>query len=357
MATLTSSEAGKHRPAEGALLPSSPIELNLLLTWPEERTRSQWLAIVAASIALHVVLFSMVLEIPNFVGQREPEQAVIVHHIPLYLPPDVMTQKEPNRRKISKQIDLADLQAAHTQEAQRSASRPSIKRFELPKQNVTEPKKSAAQILPEAPAIAMNQSPGPLPIGSPNGISAPPPAAPSTGPFQNIGSEEPLSAHPRLVPPKPSVQATINGLTQNTNGSHLIISDDHASKPMPPSPGSLGQAGAQHAAVELQSDPEGADFKQYLTQILSIVRANWRRVIPESARMGQLRGRTVVEFIITRDGAIPKLVTSDSSGSEPLDRAAVAGLSMSNPLPPLPTDFKGYQIRLAFSFAYNMPSQ
>jgi TonB family protein len=109
--------------------------------------------------------------------------------------------------------------------------------------------------------------------------------------------------------------------------------------------------------VELQTDPEGADFKPYLRQILSIVRANWRRVIPESARMGTLRGRTVLEFIISRDGSIPKLVTADPSGSEPLDRAAVAGLSMSNPLPPLPADFKGYQIRLALSFAYNMPAE
>lgn len=356
MATVTLSEAREPRSAQ-AVLPPSPRELNLLLAWPEERTRPQWLAIIAGSIALHVILFSIAIEIPNFIGHREPEQTVIVHHIPLYLPPDVMTQKEPNRTKISKYIDLADLLPAHEQQAQKSAARPSVKRFELPKQSLAKPMNSAPQILPEAPAVAMNQSPGPLPVGSPNGISAPPPPAPSEGPFQNIGSEAPPSAHPKLAPPKPTVQATINGLAQNTNGRHLIISDDNASQPMPGSPGSLGQAGAQHAAVELQSDPEGADFKQYLMQILSIVRANWRRVIPESARMGQLRGRTVVEFIITRDGAIPKLVTSDSSGSEPLDRAAVAGLSMSNPLPPLPADFKGYQIRLAFSFAYNMPSE
>ncbi len=73
--------------------------------------------------------------------------------------------------------------------------------------------------------------------------------------------------------------------------------------------------------------------------------------------MGTLRGRTVVEFTINRDGSIPHLATADPSGSEPLDRAAVAGLSMSNPLPPLPADFKGFSVRLAFTFSYNMPSQ
>ncbi len=357
MTALILSEAGERRSAP-PVLPPSPRELNLLLEWPQ-RTRPQWLAILGASIALHLILFSIAIEIPSFVGEREPERVAIVHHVPLYLPLRVMTQKEPNRRPLSKQIDLADLIPSRDQQAQRAQARPSVKRFELPKQSVAQPVKSAPQILPQAPAIAMNQTPGPQPLGSPNGITAPPPPEPSAGPFQNIGTEQPPpTTHPKLTPPNPGVQAAINGLTQNANGSHLVISDDNnVSEPMPSAPGSLGHAGAQHAAVELQSDPQGADFKQYLRQILMIVRGNWRRVIPESARMGQLRGRTVVEFIINRDGGIPKLVTADSSGSDPLDRAAVAGLSMSNPLPPLPADFKGYQIRLAFSFAYNMPSQ
>jgi TonB family protein len=80
-------------------------------------------------------------------------------------------------------------------------------------------------------------------------------------------------------------------------------------------------------------------------------------VVPESARMGMLRGRTVVEFAINRDGSIPKMVIADPSGSSPLDRAAVAGLSMSNPLPPLPADYRGMQVRLAFTFAYNLPAK
>jgi TonB family protein len=110
------------------------------------------------------------------------------------------------------------------------------------------------------------------------------------------------------------------------------------------------------SALELESDPQGADFKPYLTRILAIVRRNWFSVLPDSARMGILRGRTTVQFIVNRDGSIPKLVIADSSGLQPLDRAAIAGLSMSNPLPPLPADFKGGLIRLQFSFNYNVPS-
>ncbi len=337
------------------VLPPSPVELNLLLQWPQ-RSRPQWTGIFTASIALHFVLFLLAIEIPG-VTPSEPVQAVRLQHIPLYLPRDVMTQREPNRQKLSKQIDLADLMASRQSQAKPSAPRPSVKRFELPKQSTPKALNNPPQILPEAPALALNQAPTPLPLGSPNGITAPPPPAPSTSPFQDVGTQAPPSAHPKLTPPKSGIQAAINGLAQNANGRHLVISDDSPSEPSLGAPGALGRHEGQHAAVELQSDPEGADFKPYLRQILSIVRANWRRVIPESARMGTLRGRTVVEFIISRDGTIPKLVTADPSGSEPLDRAAVAGLSMSNPLPPLPADFKGYEIRLAFSFAYNMPAE
>ena len=340
----------------GTVFPPSPVPLNLLLEWPQ-RSRPQWTGVFAASIALHIVLFLIAIQMPSVV-QDEPVQRVAVRHIPLYFPRDVMTQREHNRGKLSKQIDLADLLAPQQSQARPSAPRPSIKRFELPKQSpAPQQPKNAPQILPEAPAVALNQAPSPLPAGALNGITAPPPPVPSTSPFEDIGTQAPPSAHPKLAPPKSSVEAAINGLAQNANGRHLIISDDSPSEPSVGAPGSLGGHSGQHASVELQSDPQGADFKPYLRQILSIVRANWRRVIPASARMGTLRGRTVVEFIISRDGSIPKLVTSDSSGLEPLDRAAVAGLSMSNPLPPLPADFKGYQIRLAFSFAYNMPAE
>ena len=51
---------------------------------------------------------------------------------------------------------------------------------------------------------------------------------------------------------------------------------------------------------------------------------------------------------------MPKLVISVPSGAQPLDRAAVAGISASNPFPPLPVEFKGEQIRLQFTFSYNM---
>jgi TonB family protein len=336
-------------------LAPSPVELNLLLNWPD-RSRPEWAAIFGGSLALHILFFFVAIHLPSFIPRAEPEHRVIVKRIRLYVPPDILTQKAPNRQKISKSIDLADLLAQQPAQERRPSRRPSVKRFELPKQATSKAiSKTNPQILPEAPKIALNQPPAPPPVGAANGLPAPaPPPTSSPGPFQNIGAEVPPNPHPALAP-KTDVQSAVTGLPQNPNSRKLMISDENLSEAASASPGSTSTAGAPHAAVELQSDPQGTDFKPYLIRILAIVRANWRRVIPESARMGLLRGRTVMEFIIDRNGSIPKLVTADPSGSDALDRAAVAGLSMSNPLPPLPSDYKGSQVRLAFTFSYNMP--
>jgi TonB family protein len=96
----------------------------------------------------------------------------------------------------------------------------------------------------------------------------------------------------------------------------------------------------------------GVDFKPYLVQVLTAVRRNWLTVIPESAHMGR-RGQVLIQFIIDRRGAVPKLVIASPSGIEAFDRAAVAGVSMSNPFPPLPPGYQGDQIRLQLAFSYN----
>lgn len=345
--------------ADGSLnLPPSTLELKLFPEWSAGRSRRSWTAIFAVSITLHLALFVAVVRIPAPVPPAEDHE-IVFQHVLLYLPPSLMTQKAPNHKKVTKHIDLADLLAKEHSPARRAAPAPSRRRFELPKQApVRQPGTKSGQTLPNAPQLAVNRPPAPL-TGLPNSPIAPAPPRPESppNPFENVGTETPPSGKPKLVPPSASVQAEINDLRQHRNSQHLTISDDRQSVPMPGSPWSPSVNGGPHSAVELQSDPQGADFRPYLARILAIVRANWRRVIPESAQMGQLRGRTVIEFIIDRDGSIPKLVMSDSSGSEPLDRAAVAGLSMSNPLPPLPADFKGFQVRLAFTFAYNMTSQ
>ena len=101
------------------------------------------------------------------------------------------------------------------------------------------------------------------------------------------------------------------------------------------------------------SDTLGVDFGPYLSRIVYIVRRNWYSVIPESARLGE-KGRVGIVFEILKDGSVPQLRLVASSGADPLDRAALAGIHASIPFPPLPEEFTGNHLVLQFIFLYNV---
>jgi TonB family protein len=101
------------------------------------------------------------------------------------------------------------------------------------------------------------------------------------------------------------------------------------------------------------SDTRGVDFGPYLARIVYIVKRNWYSVIPETARLGE-KGRVGIVFEILKDGNVPQLRMLASSGSDPLDRAAMASIHASIPFPPLPEEFTGNHLVLQFIFLYNM---
>ena len=118
----------------------------------------------------------------------------------------------------------------------------------------------------------------------------------------------------------------IQELTHGGSSGGVTVGDDTSDEPLgghggglnlPPSPG------RQASSLELLSDPKGVDFRPYLLEVLAAVRRNWFAVYPESARMG-LRGRVETQFVIAKDGSIPKLVIVLHS-IPALERAAVAG--------------------------------
>lgn len=106
--------------------------------------------------------------------------------------------------------------------------------------------------------------------------------------------------------------------------------------------------------VEILSDTQGVDFGAYVEHVWHDVRQNWYTAIPQWAEMRH--GNLVIEFSIMKDGKVTGMKLVQSSGDEPLDRAAWAGIVASNPFPSLPTDFKGPFLALRLRFEYNPPS-
>jgi TonB family protein len=106
-------------------------------------------------------------------------------------------------------------------------------------------------------------------------------------------------------------------------------------------------------APTILSDTRGVDFGPYLARLVFIVRRNWLAVIPESARLGE-KGRVGIVFEILKDGSMGQFRLVASSGSDPLDRAAMTGIHASAPFPPLPDEFTGNHLVLQFIFLYNL---
>jgi TonB family protein len=81
------------------------------------------------------------------------------------------------------------------------------------------------------------------------------------------------------------------------------------------------------------------------------VRENWYTAIPESAQWK--KGKLTIEFAITKDGKVAGMKRVATSGDDALDRAAWAGITGSDPFPPLPGEFAGQYLALRFTFYYN----
>jgi TonB family protein len=113
-----------------------------------------------------------------------------------------------------------------------------------------------------------------------------------------------------------------------------------------------GVHGRPDGNLEILSDTHGVDFGPYLQQaVLARVRENWYKAIPESSRWKH--GNVIIEFAITKEGEPAGMKVVVPSGDILLDRAALAGITGSDPFPPLPSEFQGSYIALRFRFYYN----
>ena len=348
---------------ETAVQPPVDVELNLLTEWGDSNSDSRTRKAAILSVLVHGVIIVTLALLPPSVLQRPP-QNFQTHRIvtPLIEPLTELTQKAPNTGKINKEFNTAEVEPRpHIQmpAAMPSASRPRAERA-APVPAIPAPKPAPAVPLPEPPKVeaAVKEPPkNDLPQMAP----PPPPPQIQTEEKPKIVLESPAPPTPTVPPgqsripiPNNSVSETMRQVIRgNMSGGGATPGED--------SPGQGGYSpgvnvpaspGATASPLQLLSDPMGVDFKPYLARVLASVKQHWLAVIPESVRLGR-RGKVAIQFSISRDGQVPKLVIASPSGADALDRAAVAGVSASVPFPPLPTEFKGDKIVLQFNFAYN----
>ena len=341
-------------PADAA----DPGDLDFLREWREPVTPRRLLRDSAGSIAVHILLIAFILSLPEVDRPRQTEIVITdvrkaVHLVaPKFYEP---TQRAPNQGKVSRELDVNSMQQTPQRQAPRfrapapapgPVAAPPVP-TPVPAPVIQPPKIEVAQAPPPPTATAPPQPPPPQP---------PAPAKPklafedvASTPVQTVSKPNPNS---KVPPVSTSMADTIRNVRPGAGGT--IVGDVGDSRTTVPSINDAASAGKIGSNLQLLSDARGVDFKPYLIQVLTAVRRNWLAIIPESARLGR-RGRVLIQFAIDRNGAVPKLVIAEGTGTDSLDRAAVAAISASYPFPPLPVEYKGDQIRLQLAFAYNMP--
>ena len=127
---------------------------------------------------------------------------------------------------------------------------------------------------------------------------------------------------------------------------------------MPGGPGGQGGPGPGYlsGSIQILTPTDGVDFTSYIQRLLAIVKRNWYAVMPESVKLGD-QGRVMLRFRIMRNGDLPtgEPVMEITSGKRPLDRAAAAAITASNPFDPLPPAYTRPYIELRIMFLYNLP--
>jgi TonB family protein len=353
------------------------VTLNSPADHPASAEAGQGLRVaLAISAVLHLLLFFLLPELkfesrlrysPDLNIEVKPRQITR-----LVAPPDIrdaLTQKEPNKTKVSKELDLEGLLAKATApnmpEIARPAPAPQPRQFQAPGADASKSRSAAPPpTLLQAPELNLAQNKAtelPAMGNTLQGINAVPPPPASEKPkmaFESIGAASTgAGAKPGgLIPvPKNSVDEAVRAVARGQGSSGLVVGDvgdigGSGGFPSPAAPAQLRNG----STLQLLSDPMGVDFRPYLIQVLAAVKRNWQAVMPESARLGR-QGKVSIQFAINRTGQVPKLVIASASGTDAFDRAAVASISMTNPFPPLPPEFRGDQIRLQFAFLYNVP--
>jgi TonB family protein len=189
------------------------------------------------------------------------------------------------------------------------------------------------------------------------------PAQPSAGLTRNPPASEPQQPpNPQIAQlqsqPKPDIKSEFSKYGGSMSAGEQIQEAARAARRGGGQQGDGGDLGLGNAAhgrqvgnLEILSDTMGVDFGPYLQRVLHDVKQNWYDAIPESAAMKH--GNLIIEFAITKDGKVAGMKLVASSGDVPLDRAAWAGITGSNPFPALPSEFGGQYLALRFRFYYN----
>src|SRR5579864_293468 len=232
---------------ETVVLPPSDLELNLLTDWGAPSDRSRWRLAAVYSVLGHMALIIVLAVSPAGVMEQQPNRTA-PRITPLVAPPTELTQRAPNKQKLSKEFDVVDaLERARVQipngapsttrprafrptAPQAAPARPTAPLPEPPKILNLPPKAELPQIAQATPQIEAVERPK-LALENP---AAPPPT--------------PAPGQSRIAIPNASVAEAVRQAARGAPSGGLSVGDLELTGPggigeginLPPSPGTQG---------------------------------------------------------------------------------------------------------------------
>ncbi len=202
------------------------------------------------------------------------------------------------------------------------------------------------------------EAPPTPPAPTPEPAPAAPAPAPAPIPPSNQSQSQVEAPRPAAVPARPNF-----ALNSQNPADQLREAMRNASRnPGSGSQGDLGSGGlalhpgAGSGGVEVLSDTQGVDFRNWLQRWHRETENTWDPLIPDEVNPPILKsGMVAISFKVLPNGRLMdgSLVLEGRSGDTALDRAAWGALTGSN-YPPLPRDFHGPYLELRAYFLYNM---
>jgi protein TonB len=102
----------------------------------------------------------------------------------------------------------------------------------------------------------------------------------------------------------------------------------------------------------------GGDFASrygwYIESVKRRIQSNWLQNTIDPGVRASRTAHAVVEFTINKDGSVKDIRVSQTSGNLSMDNSGLRAIMSSNPMPALPPDYSGSNVRVIFDFDLSM---
>jgi hypothetical protein len=201
---------------------------NLLMDWHESRDSRRWLRAGIGSVAIHILLLLVAFWVAGLDAPKPrsvPEIVSNIQRVTLIVPSD-LTQKAPNKSKVSKEVNVEDLKPRPASQ-QRLPPTPAARVFRPPAPQKTVPQQPGS---PDPPKLATAVTPPPPPPAAGVPQAKPPEIQPEEKPklaFETPGQQGTSQQHSlsKLQLPKTTLEDAIHDVVRGGRQGNLSVGD------------------------------------------------------------------------------------------------------------------------------------